>query len=204
MLNTPLESPLPRQLDPRKFAQQGIEIAGPIALSDLSRLGELLFSKEGHVHASLVFGLGEQRILNVTGHVKASVNNVCQRCLNAVPVDMECDLSLAILWKEEHAERLPKTFDPWIIGEGQTDIYQIVEDELLLSLPIVSYHDEKCVPHSLFSSGKEAAEKAMAVSTEETNPFKVLEQLKSSLQSQEHSGAVSTVSKDNKESKDLN
>jgi uncharacterized protein len=181
MLNTPSTSQLPRQLDPRKFAQQGIEIAGSIELSDLSRLSELLFSKEGGVKADLAFGIGEQRILNVTGHIEASVENVCQRCLDAVPLVLNCELSLAILWKEEHAERLPKNFEPWIIGEGQTDIYQIIEDELLLSLPIVSYHDDDCVPHALFSSGKEEAEKAIAVSAIETNPFKVLEQLKGSL-----------------------
>ncbi len=202
MLNTPSKSPLPRLLDPRKFAQQGIEIAGSVALNDLSRLGELLFSKDGTVHASLSFGLSEQRALVVQGHIEARVNNICQRCLDAVPVDLVCDINLAILWKEEDAERLPKSLDPWVVGEGQTDCYQVIEDELLLSLPIVSYHEEGCVPHSYFSSGKEAAEEAIAVAAEETNPFKVLEQLKSSLKDKHSDG--SGPSSDNKESKDLN
>lgn len=182
MLNTPSDSPLPRQLDPRKFAQQGIEIEGTVALSELTRLSELLFSPEGSVYANLVFGIGEQRTLHVMGHIDANVNNICQRCLDAAPVTLSCDISLAILWKEEHAERLPKHYEPWIIGEGQTDIYQIIEDELLLSLPIVSYHNDECVPHAYFSSGEAEAEKAIAVTVAETNPFQVLEQLKGSLQ----------------------
>jgi uncharacterized protein len=181
MLNAPSDSPLPRQLDPRKFAQQGIEIEGTVALNELTRLGELLFSQEGSVYASLVFGIGEQRTLNVAGHITANVNNICQRCLDAVPVALSCDISLAILWKEEHAERLPKHYEPWIIGEGQTDIYQIIEDELLLSLPIVSYHKEECVPHAYFSSGEAEAEKVIAETAAETNPFQVLEQLKGAL-----------------------
>ena len=179
MLNTPSESPLPRLLDPRKFAQQGIEIDGMVALDKLERLREVLFSQEGKVRASLVFGIREQRILNVTGHIHAQVSNVCQRCLDAVPLELDCEISLAILWKEEDAEHLPKAFDPWIVGEGQTDIYQIIEDELLLTLPIVSYHEEECVPNSYFSSGEEEVEEAIAA--EKTNPFQALEQLKGSL-----------------------
>ncbi|MFT5117494.1 MAG: hypothetical protein ACI9NY_001023 [Kiritimatiellia bacterium] len=177
MMNTPLAIPLPRQLDPRKFAQQGIEITGSVALSELTRLSEMLSSCEGHVQVELVFGIGEQRILNVSGHISASVDNVCQRCLGSIPVSVNCELSLAILWKEEHAERLPSNFEPWIIGEGQTDIYQIIEDELLLSLPIVAYHEEDCVPHDYFSSGEKEASKAIAEAAK-TNPFQVLQQLK--------------------------
>lgn len=185
MLNTPSVSPLPRQIDPRKFAQQGIEIAGSVALRELSRICDLLSSKTGSVHASLAFGIGEQRILHVAGDIEATVENVCQRCLDSVPVSLNCQLNLAILWKEEDAERLPKAFDPWIVGEGQTDIYQIIEDELLLSLPIVSYHEDACVPHTYFSSGEEEANKVIE-QAENTNPFNVLEKLKGSLQAQKN------------------
>jgi uncharacterized protein len=181
MTNAPSVSSLPRQLDPRKFAQQGIEISGSVAVDDLSRLGEILPSKEGVVHATLAFGIGEQRILHVVGHISANIENVCQRCLDPVPVSVECELSLAILWKEEDAERLPKAFEPWIVPEGRTDIYQIIEDELLLSLPIVVYHEEECVPHRYFSSGEEEVSKVAALAPS-TNPFQALQQLKGSLQ----------------------
>ncbi len=181
MSSTPLANPLPRQIDPRKFAQQGIEIAGSIALNELSRVCEVLSSSKGSIQADLVFGVSEQRILNVSGRINASVETVCQRCLDAVPSKVECGFNLAILWKEEHAENLSKSYDPWIIGEGATDIYQIIEDELLLSLPIVSYHEEECVPHTYFSSGEEEVSQAIA-KTPKTNPFQVLEQLKGSLQ----------------------
>ncbi len=181
MSNTPSASPLPRQIDPRKFAQQGIEISGSIELSDLSRLGELLFSSKGQVDAHLTFGIGEQRILNVAGRIDACVENICQRCLGGVSVELNCELNLAILWKEEDAQNLPKHFDPWIVGEGQTDIYQIVEDELLLSLPIVSYHDYECVPNTYFSAGEEEASRVIEQEPR-VSPFQALEQLKGSLQ----------------------
>lgn len=179
-MNTTPSKPLPRLIDPRKFAQQGVEIAGSVDINELTRLSESLASTEGSIHTELVFGIGEQRILNVTGSIRAKVQHVCQRCLGPVSIDLDCELSLAIVWSEEKAENLPKRFDPWIIDEGRTDIYAIIEDELLLSLPIVSYHNEECIPYELFSSSDDHVVKAMEAAKKDSNPFQVLEQLKSS------------------------
>ena len=137
-------------------------------------------SNEGDIQADLVFGIGEQRMLNVVGRITANLQHICQRCLGPVPISLLCELQLAIVWDEEKAATLPKRFDPWIIGEGQTDIYQIIEDELLLSLPIVSYHEEECVPYDYFSSADEGVEEAIA-QEQQKNPFQVLEQLKGAL-----------------------
>jgi uncharacterized protein len=120
----------------------------------------------------------------VAGKIKATVENVCQRCLDAVSVDVNCELNLAIQWEDSDLDRLPSHFEPWIVAEGQTDIYQIVEDEILLSLPIVSYHEEECVPHNLFSSGETEAQKVIDAAPS-TNPFTALQGLKESLQSVE-------------------
>ena len=49
-----------------------------------------------------------------------------------------------------------------------------IEEELLLSLPAVAYHEEPCIDSKLYSSGKPVEVK------KERNPFQVLEQLKSS------------------------
>ena len=49
------------------------------------------------------------------------------------------------------------------------------EEELLLNLPPVAYHEELCINEKLFSSGE-----PVVVEQERKNPFQVLEQLKSS------------------------
>ncbi len=78
------------------------------------------------------------------------------------------------MWDEEHALALPEYLDPWIVGEGAADFYEMIEDEMLLSLPAVAYHREPCINSKLFESGKPVEVK------KEKNPFQVLEQLKSS------------------------
>ena len=69
---------------------------------------------------------------------------------------------------------MPEYLDPWIVGEGAADFYDMIEEEMLLNLPAVAYHQEPCIDSKLFVSGELVAVK------QEKNPFQVLEQLKSS------------------------
>lgn len=174
MLNTPLLKPLPKQGDPRKFAQQGISLEGFVPVAALPRLAEAVQEATGNVQVDLVFGINEEKKKVVTGHATADLALVCQRCLEKVSVPVKSDISLAIVWDEEAAEALPEYLDPWIAGEGVADFYNMIEEELLLSLPAVAYHEEPCVDRQMFTSGKPVEVKKTK------NPFQVLEQLKSS------------------------
>ncbi|ODS25112.1 hypothetical protein AB835_00125 [Candidatus Endobugula sertula] len=180
MLNTPSRNSLPRRIDPRKFAQQGIIITGLVELALLPRVCSALCSDEGEIQASLEFGLNEQRLLCLCGQITASLQQQCQRCLAPAPLSLSCELQLVMVWDEETAINIPKIYDPWVVGEGQTDIYQVLEDELLLSLPIVSYHEEECVPKEYFSSKDKCVDKVVS-HRQQGNPFQVLEQLKGAL-----------------------
>lgn len=174
MSKAPSEITLPMQVDPRKFAQQGIELAGSIEVSALPRFSEALADTNGEVAVELVFGIDDEGAKVLTGTAKAKVHVVCQRCLEAMPLTLAGELSLAVVWDEEQANSLPKRLDPWITGEGSADLYEIIEEELLLNLPLVTYHEEACVSKDSFSSGE-------VVEPESTkNPFSVLEQLKGS------------------------
>src|SRR5690606_34459791 len=174
MFQAPSDKPLPRQGDPRKFAQQGISMGGFVPVSALPRLVGALESSEGVVQVELNFGISEDRKKVVTGTATSDLTLVCQRCLGPVTVPVVCDIALAIIWDEEDIKALPKDLDPWIVGEGAADFYEMIEEELLLNLPPVAYHEELCISEKLFSSGEPVVVK------QEKNPFQVLEQLKSS------------------------
>jgi uncharacterized protein len=173
MFKTPSLKPLPKQGDPRKFAQQGISLDGFVPVADLPRLAESLQETTGEIQVDLAFGISVEKKKIVTGHASAELTLVCQRCLENVKVPVKSDISLGIVWDEEGAEALPEYLDPWITGEGIADLYDMIEVELLLSLPKVAYHEELCVDRQLFTSGK-------PVEVKKPNPFQVLEQLKSS------------------------
>lgn len=174
MLTTLSQKQFPRHGDPRKFAQQGVSLEGFVAVSDLPRLVEALEVADGEIAVKLQFAINEEGKRAVTGSAIGKLALKCQRCLEPAYQDVESNISLAIVWDEDAAKSLPAYLDPWIVGEGAADFYEMIEEEVLLSLPIVAYHDELCVDRNLFSSGKPVEVK------ETQNPFKVLEQLKSS------------------------
>jgi DUF177 domain-containing protein len=176
MSSTPSKPLLSRDIDPRKFAKQGLELEGSIAVEELPRLSEALAEGGSEVGVALAFDIDEQGLKVVTGNVKGTLSVTCQRCLEAVPLEVEADFNLALAWDEDEAKQLPRRLDPWIVGEGATDIYTIVEEELLLALPMVAYHEEPCLDATLYQSGEVEAEDVEP----RENPFQMLEQLKSS------------------------
>jgi uncharacterized protein len=61
-----LSSVLPRQLDPRKFAQQGVDIRGSVDVKALDRLKPLLASADmGKINVTLLFGVDESQCLSL-------------------------------------------------------------------------------------------------------------------------------------------
>ncbi|MBR9911557.1 MAG: nucleic acid-binding protein [Gammaproteobacteria bacterium] len=164
---------LPRLIDPRKFAQQGLNLSGEVKLSELQRVSALVLDDSSGVRVVLEFIVDEERHRIISGSADCVLKVTCQRCLEPVDVPVSATLKLAIVWDEDGARQLPKTLDPLILGEGQADLYTIIEDELLLSLPMASYHPEDCIAQTSF--GEEVEE-----STNSANPFQVLEQLKGS------------------------
>ncbi|MEO0443246.1 MAG: YceD family protein [Pseudomonadota bacterium] len=179
MSSTSSATALPRHIDPRKFAQQGVSVHGYIDLSLMDRIVPLLASNEGQIVAELVFGASDEHQQQcLQGKLNAKVDMVCQRCLEPCPQQLEAEIKLAMLWNDDQVSQLPKTWDPWIVAEGQVDIYQVLEDELILSLPIVAYHDYLCIAPERYQSGDRQTTQQAA---DKLSPFHVLEQLKGSV-----------------------
>lgn len=166
---------LPRQVDPRRFAQQGIKVDGIIPVAEMPRLVEATLDASAKLQVNLQFAVNEEGKKVVTGQASGELTLVCQRCLEPVKLPVDAEVSLGIVWDEENANALPSYLEPWIHGEGAADLYEMIEEEMLLSLPAVAYHEEPCVDTKLFSSGK-----PVEVAEVKKNPFNVLEQLKSS------------------------
>jgi len=106
---------------------------------------------------------------------------LCQRCLKPLPLPVDAQFSVAVVWSDEEASRLPKELEPYIVGEEPQDVRELVEDELIISVPYVSYHDEgQCVAEGYEKLADIVEPELMAPVEAKENPFKVLEQLKDS------------------------
>jgi uncharacterized protein len=91
-------------------------------------------------------------------------------------VRVESHFLLGLVANEALASELPAAYEPVIVENEQLDLHAMLEDELILSLPQVVYHDEEeCrVSPDQLSSGAEAAASAEPAAS----PFDVLRTLK--------------------------
>jgi len=170
-------APLPKKIDPRKLAERGVRIEGEAELSLFPNLASLLVNEQGKVKADLQFENDELRIRTIKGCANGTVNMTCQRCLEPVEIEVEANFNLAIAPTEEHAKTLPRYYDPLIVEGEELELLSMVEEELILSLPIVPYHDDCSVQTSY---GDEAA--ADTETDSKPNPFSVLASLKADKQ----------------------
>src|SRR5690606_34860903 len=92
------------------------------------------------IAVSLAFSHDDARRCIVEGGFSAEVTLACQRCLNPYAETLRGDFRFAVVWDEDRASVLPKQLDPWLVSGEVADLYELVEDEILLSLPTVAFH----------------------------------------------------------------
>lgn len=185
------QSVLPPQLDPRKVFRQALQIEGYIAVSSLHRLCEILLDKEGRVTASLAFEVDGDRRLRIRGQVNAEVSVVCQRCMQPMKQLLDDAIDLVMVSSDAQMKQLPSTLDPWFCGEDEVLIpADIVEEQLILAMPIVTMHTS-CIDIDELAGKAQAApvngqHKKVSPGTDSSgadpdkhNPFAVLAGLKS-------------------------
>ena len=100
-----------------------------------------------------------------------------ESCERRMPVKLATDNRLAVVWNDDYAKNLPRDLDPLIVDEGPCNLWELVEDELMLGLPAFSYHEALDCNKLLVGISEAEPEQADAES-EKPNPFNVLAQLK--------------------------
>ncbi|KAA0011408.1 hypothetical protein F0A17_15045 [Billgrantia pellis] len=171
-----LTSRLPHRVEPYRLAARSESLAGLMALEDFERLAEQVGRQAGDCRVWLGFGVDAQGRREIRGRLEAELQLPCRRCLEPLAQHVESEFLLGMVTSDALAAELPSTHEPVLVENEQLNLLAVVEDELILSLPQVVYHDEaQCgVSRDQLSSGEEAE------STEPTrvSPFEVLRRLK--------------------------
>ena len=163
---------LPRTVNPAKLAQRRIELRGEIPLSDLDRLCQQLLGSEGQVALQLDFGSDKQGFTTIIGSVSAKVGVTCQRCMDKLMLDVTAKINLALVADDEAANELPDRYEPIMAEDkGFLPLRALIEDDLILALPIIAYHETAC-------GFVDEDSKEIDIEVSKENPFSVLEVLK--------------------------
>jgi uncharacterized protein len=146
----------PRKLDMAAFAAAGAELHGEWPLAGFGRLlQDALPDAAGGVPAPVTWsarGVSRSDASGVTRtrlHLTAAatLRLACQRCLQPLQVDVEARSVLRFVEGEDEAERLDTDSDEDVLALTHSlDLHELVEDELILALPLVPRHDRCPVP----------------------------------------------------------
>lgn len=169
----------PDRMDVKAFVQASARLEGHDSLLKYERLAQeakglhpdlrVDWEARGELR-SAAGGVGAQQLWM---HVKAhgTLPMQCQRCLSTVDEELHVDRWFRFVADEATAEALDDDTEEDLLAiSREFSLHELIEDELLMSLPAVPMHGE-CpahVPMSAVDEGFEAAEAARP------NPFAAL------------------------------
>ena len=114
--------------------------SGELALATLPRFASLLSAEEGSVRATLTFGQRSDGWLTVDLAYAADVQLLCQRCLEPVTERVAAEVSLAVLDSVPTGSQVPEGSEPVELEQGKLSPAHVLEDELIVALPLVAKH----------------------------------------------------------------
>ena len=142
----------------------------------MPRLVELLASDSGSIAVELEFDRDEQGIRVLKGSLSTNVERTCERCLGPVSQEISTDFALGVVLTDEDAKQLPGRYEPLLVDPESLEISEVIEEELMLSLPMFAYH-ETC--HGDYQQAdQDEADGSEERDEGKENPFSVLSDLK--------------------------
>jgi DUF177 domain-containing protein len=117
------------------------ELGGELEIKRLPRLAGLLNSSTGSVRARLRFRQRGVGPLELTLELETTVELLCQRCLEpfAQPIAERVDMALIEPGGTEVS--VPPGYEPIELDEGRFSPALLIEDELIVSIPLVPKHE---------------------------------------------------------------
>jgi uncharacterized protein len=168
---------LPKQVDPVKNATLRSDYRGVILSSEMPRLLGIVADIAKEVDVEVKFAKDEQGLNYFQGQMACSTSLICERCNEVFehPMDVSFCFSPMQSAKEEVEDELPDVYEPVEVDDqGEINLFQTLEDELILSLPIVALHAEEDCKQKRDNMSFGTIEPA----DERPNPFAVLKELK--------------------------
>jgi len=129
-----------------RLAERGAVLNGEIELKRLARLKDILHADSGSVKASLRFRARNGGGLTVDIEYEARLELTCQRCLEPLAHHVSARVEMGLVENETMLDSLPAGCEPLVLEGGRLSPVQLIEDELIVALPLVPRHEraEQC------------------------------------------------------------
>lgn len=160
---------MPGFVDPYRMAKNKQTMQGSIPVARMLRATKLLASDSGELTYSLLFDADNDGCCYIAGELHGALMMRCQRCLQTFLKEIKCSFKVSPVLNDAEAKELASDYEPVIVEDDKLEPASLIEDELILALPIVVMHE----------IDQQGCKKILADKTQElTSPFQVLQELK--------------------------
>ncbi len=131
--------------DIEMLAARNAVISGKIQLDELTRLSGLIEASNAAVEVRLSFESRGDGWQALELRYAADVAMVCQRCLESMSLHIEGSVGFGIVAGLSWEEMLPGDVEPIVMDDERLCPMKLVEDELIVSLPLSPRHGNATV-----------------------------------------------------------
>jgi uncharacterized protein len=126
--------------DLEALAGREATLSGELDPGKLPRLRGLLHSEVGSVRAALRFRQRRDEWLGAEIDLHVSVELVCQRCLEPFRYEAKERVDIVLADAAALPATVPEGFEPFELEGGRLKPAELIEDELIVAIPLVPKH----------------------------------------------------------------
>ena len=135
---------LPKTIDPIRIAKQGAHLEGQLLLRQCERLQAICDQADLKAEVTMDLNIDHvARVPFIKGTIVTTVNQICQRCNGPMQHDLDISFALSPMASEAQSKNLSNRYDPLVVEDECVLVSEMIEDEILLALPMVSRHEEE-------------------------------------------------------------
>ena len=125
-------------IQPRKLANKNGELRYNWKVEDFKRLDGLLYSNDGEISIHLVGKHDDRQRCLIDAHITANVQLECQTSFEPIDYQVNTTITYCTVVSEDQIADLEEEYEALLLDDGHVDIKQVIEDELILAIPIIA------------------------------------------------------------------
>lgn len=133
-------------LKPWQLAGARAGVAGSVSIGLLARAVAELPAQRGTIGYRLQFAISEEGQCIIDLHINGSLRLRCECCLQLGRHELERNTRLVVVDGEDGAAALRQDREPVCLQDGRLCLRRLIEDDVLLSLPMVFAHERDACP----------------------------------------------------------
>jgi len=132
--------PISTTVNPAQLAASNRVLEGQLPQQELPRFSESLVDTTGVIEFRLGFKKKRDGKVHISGTANTVATMSCQYCLDPVKLAVNASIAQIVVSSEAEIEELEMQQDVLVVDGETIELAAIIEDDLILNLPMVARH----------------------------------------------------------------